>query len=142
MFKHAKNVSNNSKRTHENNSYQQIFVTSIFYLIGTPGQATSYLVGQQVIIEARKNLEEKLGDKFDIKKFHFQILSQSHATLTFIKRYMEHYASCKGGSNRNSCNQVMNKNDYANFCKRGLEKTESSKLNREIISMLRKRIYY
>ena len=94
-----------------------------------------------MIIDARKNLEEKLGDKFDIKKFHFQILSQSHGTLTFIKKYMEHYTECKAGS-KSSCNHVMSKNDYKSFCKRGFERTEESKLNREIMSMLKKRVYY
>ena len=92
-------------------------------------------------MEARKNLEKELGDDFDIKKFHFQVLSQSHGTLTYIKKYMEHYTACKGGS-KGSCNYVMTKNDYKSFCKRGFERTEDSKLNREIMSMLRKRIYY
>lgn len=85
-------------------------------------------------------MEEKLGDKFDIKKFHFQILSQGHGTLTFIKKYMDHYTECKGGS-KVSCNHVMNKNDLKSFCKRGLEKTDESKLDREIFSMLKKRTY-
>lgn len=108
---------------------------------GTPGQATCYITGHSVIMEARKNLEKELGDDFDIKKFHFQVLSQSHGTLTYIKKYMEHYTACKGGS-KGSCNYVMTKNDYKSFCKRGFERTEDSKLNREIMSMLRKRIYY
>eukprot|EP00112_Aurelia_sp_Birch-Aquarium-sp1_P011295 Seg2375.5 transcript_id=Seg2375.5/GoldUCD/mRNA.D3Y31 product="hypothetical protein" protein_id=Seg2375.5/GoldUCD/D3Y31 len=46
---------------------------------GTPGQATTYLVGQQVIVDARKNLESKLGDKFRCDKIHF-IYHEGHAT--------------------------------------------------------------
>ena len=113
-----------------------------FQSTGTPGQATTYLVGQQVIVDARKNLESKLGDKFDVKRFHFQVLSQGHATLSFLKTYMDHYAECKSSSNKNSCAKIMSKADYRSFCRRGLEKSDDRKLNKEIMGMLKKRIFY
>ena len=109
---------------------------------GTPGQATSYLVGQQVIIEARENAEEKLGKKFDIRNFHYQILSQGHATLTFIKKYMEHYSNCKSGEKDSSCQHMMSKDEKKNFVKKSSMKSKAQKLNKEIMSLIKKRIYY
>ncbi|MEW6998957.1 DUF885 family protein [Colwelliaceae bacterium BS250] len=42
--------------------------------IGIPGQALSYKTGQRAIRQMRNNAEQQLGDKFDIRKFHTQIL--------------------------------------------------------------------
>eukprot|EP00794_Sanderia_malayensis_P012306 gene12306-13575_t len=109
---------------------------------GTPGQATSYLIGQQVIIDARRNAEKKLGRKFDLKEFHFQILSQGHATLDFIKTYMGHHANCESGTAEGSCDHVMSKEEYSHFCRRTLPRTEKQNIYSEINYYLKKRIYY
>jgi len=39
-----------------------------------PGQALSYKIGQLKFLEIRKIAEDKLGDKFDIKEFHNEVL--------------------------------------------------------------------
>lgn len=39
-----------------------------------PGQALAYKIGQRKIRELREHGEKMLGDKFDIKKFHTQLL--------------------------------------------------------------------
>ena len=36
----------------------------------TPGQALSYMIGRHLILNLRKDLERKLGSKFQEKKFH------------------------------------------------------------------------
>jgi uncharacterized protein (DUF885 family) len=45
-----------------------------------PGQALAYKIGQLKILELRKNAQEKLGAKFDIKKFHSVVIG--HGTLS------------------------------------------------------------
>jgi uncharacterized protein (DUF885 family) len=43
--------------------------------ISGPGQACSYKLGQLKIIELRERAKQELGEKFDIKAFHDEILS-------------------------------------------------------------------
>ena len=43
--------------------------------ISYPGQALSYKIGQLKILELRKRAQDQLGDKFDLKAFHDEMLS-------------------------------------------------------------------
>ena len=38
-----------------------------------PGQATSYMIGQLVIQKSREEAKKRLGQKFDLKEFHYQV---------------------------------------------------------------------
>lgn len=49
-------------------------VSEVERYIAWPGQAVSYKVGQRVISNLRAEAERKLGDKFDIKAFHREVL--------------------------------------------------------------------
>ena len=42
--------------------------------ISTPGQALAYKIGQLKILELRERARKELGDRFDIKAFHDEIL--------------------------------------------------------------------
>jgi uncharacterized protein (DUF885 family) len=46
------------------------------YTFRAPGQATSYFYGYTRLLDLRKNVEAKMGKKFDAMKFHDFILSQ------------------------------------------------------------------
>jgi uncharacterized protein (DUF885 family) len=43
--------------------------------ISYPGQALSYKIGQMKFLELRKRAQDQLGDKFDIRAFHDEMLS-------------------------------------------------------------------
>ena len=64
---------------------------------GGPGQATAYTLGQQKIIQMREFCEEKLGDKFDLREFHYQILSTGSATEQYIEQHIKQFVECSEG---------------------------------------------
>ncbi|MEZ9197301.1 DUF885 family protein [Shewanella sp. 10N.286.54.B9] len=50
-----------------------------------PGQALSYKVGQLKILSLRAEAEEALGDKFDLKAFHDQILTSGSLPMEVME---------------------------------------------------------
>ena len=50
-----------------------------------PSQATAYKIGMLKILELREGAKEKLGDKFDIRKFHEVILSNGALPLDVLE---------------------------------------------------------
>ncbi|MGH8401188.1 MAG: DUF885 domain-containing protein, partial [Gammaproteobacteria bacterium] len=49
--------------------------TEVDRYIAWPGQALSYMIGELTILKLRDEAKQKLGDKFDIKAFNDEILS-------------------------------------------------------------------
>jgi uncharacterized protein (DUF885 family) len=49
-------------------------VAEVERYIVIPGQALSYKIGQRVIRELREEAEAELGDAFDVRAFHRQVL--------------------------------------------------------------------
>ncbi len=50
-----------------------------------PGQALAYKIGQLKIREIRNNAEERLGDKFDVREFHTQVLMDGPMPLSMLE---------------------------------------------------------
>ncbi|NIL95149.1 MAG: DUF885 family protein [Woeseiaceae bacterium] len=50
-----------------------------------PGQALAYKIGQLKIREIRSSAEKRLGDKFDIKDFHSQVLMDGPMPLSMLE---------------------------------------------------------
>ncbi|MDJ0904553.1 MAG: DUF885 family protein, partial [Woeseiaceae bacterium] len=50
-----------------------------------PGQALAYKIGQLKIREIRNNAEARLGDRFDVKDFHTQILMDGPMPLSMLE---------------------------------------------------------
>ena len=59
--------------------------------ISWPGQALSYKIGELKIRELRKEAEEVLGPKFNIRDFHEVILGQGTVTLSILERRVNEY---------------------------------------------------
>jgi uncharacterized protein (DUF885 family) len=51
--------------------------TEIERYMAIPGQALSYKIGQLKIMELRQRAQDKMGVKFDIRKFHEKCLNQA-----------------------------------------------------------------
>ena len=60
-------------------------ISEIERYMAMPGQALSYKVGQLKIRSLRTMAEEKLGDKFDIKKFHNIVLEDGCVPLKILE---------------------------------------------------------
>jgi uncharacterized protein (DUF885 family) len=86
---HAKNWSTqqaidwldrNTPSTHEEN------IRAIQRYIVMPAQATAYKIGMNKIIELKKAAQKKLGDQFDIRAFHDQVLRNGAIPLDILER--------------------------------------------------------
>ncbi len=53
--------------------------------IALPGQAPSYLIGQQAILGLRAGAKQRLGSRFDIRAFHDQVLGQGALPLADLR---------------------------------------------------------
>ncbi|WP_422362276.1 DUF885 domain-containing protein [Reichenbachiella sp.] len=56
-----------------------------------PGQALSYKIGQLKIRELRNRAEEALGDQFDIKAFHNQVLGSGSLPLVVLEAKIDRW---------------------------------------------------
>ncbi len=56
-----------------------------------PGQALAYKIGQLKIRQLRQKAETELGDKFDIKKFHNEVLSEGCLPLAVLEAKMDRW---------------------------------------------------
>jgi uncharacterized protein (DUF885 family) len=63
--------------------------TEIERYMAIPGQALSYKIGQLKILELRKKAQDKMGDKFDIKKFHEKVLESGVMPLALLEKKID-----------------------------------------------------
>jgi prolyl oligopeptidase len=61
--------------------------------IAWPGQALAYKIGQLKILELRQKSERELGDKYDIKDFHHEILRRGSVPLDILEGYINDWIS-------------------------------------------------
>jgi uncharacterized protein (DUF885 family) len=58
-----------------------------------PGQALAYKVGQLKILEIRANAEARLGDKFDVKAFHTEVLRDGAMPLSMLEAKIDRWVN-------------------------------------------------
>jgi len=66
--------------------------------IAIPSQATAYKIGALTIQRLRRKAEAELGDKFDIKEFHAQVLMTGALPLTILEQKIDRWIAEKKGS--------------------------------------------
>ena len=59
--------------------------------IAWPGQALAYKIGQLKILELRTKAEKELGDKYDIKDFHYEVLKRGSVPLSVLESYINEW---------------------------------------------------
>ena len=59
--------------------------------IAWPGQALAYKIGQLKILELRTRAETILGDKYDIKDFHYEVLKRGSLPLDLLEFYIDQW---------------------------------------------------
>jgi len=60
-----------------------------------PGQALAYKVGQMKIRELRTRAEQALGDKFDVREFHDQILKDGSLPMSVLDAKIDRWIASK-----------------------------------------------
>lgn len=73
-----------------------------------PGQATAYFIGKLRILKLRKLAEKRLGDKFNLKDFHFQLLQHGPSPLSFLEEMITMYIDCELGTRIQGCEEILN----------------------------------
>jgi uncharacterized protein (DUF885 family) len=63
----------------------------------TPGQATSYMIGELKILELRDKAEKALGTKFSLKDFHDMVIDTGIVPLEIMERQTDAYIARVGG---------------------------------------------
>jgi uncharacterized protein (DUF885 family) len=67
--------------------------TEIDRYISWPAQALSYKVGELTIKRLRKEAEKTLGEDFDLRDFHDELLKRGSMPLSMLDRIIMHYIS-------------------------------------------------
>jgi uncharacterized protein (DUF885 family) len=75
--------------------------TEIDRYISWPGQALSYKVGELTIKRLRKEAEQTLGEDFDLREFHDELLKRGSMPLSMLDKIIMHYISEKNRSRNN-----------------------------------------
>ncbi|MCH9694355.1 MAG: DUF885 domain-containing protein [Gammaproteobacteria bacterium] len=70
-------------------------VNEIDRYIGNPGQALAYKIGQLKMLSLRERAERQLGDEFDIRAFHDEMLGAGALPLDLLEQRMDKWLAAQ-----------------------------------------------
>jgi len=73
--------------------------TEVDRYIGWPAQALAYKLGQLQILKLRDEARQRLGDKFDIRAFHDEVLGNGPLPLDVLQSEVENWIAEENGVN-------------------------------------------
>jgi uncharacterized protein (DUF885 family) len=76
-------------REHTLESDVQIATETLRYAVDLPGQALAYKMGSLTIQRLRRQAEEALGDRFDVREFHRVVLDSGAMPLTVLEEKVD-----------------------------------------------------
>jgi uncharacterized protein (DUF885 family) len=62
-----------------------------------PGQALAYKVGQMKILELRERAHKALGDRFDIRAFHDEVLGAGALPMDVLEKRIDSWIAAQKG---------------------------------------------
>jgi uncharacterized protein (DUF885 family) len=69
----------------------QNIATEVDRYIVWPGQALSYMIGEQTILSLRDEAQQKLGDKYNLKNFDDVVLGQGSLPMAVLKQVVNRW---------------------------------------------------
>jgi uncharacterized protein (DUF885 family) len=76
-------------RAHTFESETQIRTETLRYSADMPGQALAYKMGSRTIRELRERMRQRLGARFDVRRFHEAVLMHGSMPLGVLERHVE-----------------------------------------------------
>ena len=84
---------------HEHSGEDELTVQSeTDYYIAAPAQALGYKIGQLEILDLRQYAKDQLGDKFDIRSFHDEVLNGGAVPMDVLKERIQAWVALKVSS--------------------------------------------
>ena len=83
-------------REHTLESDLQLDTETLRYSVDMPGQALAYKMGSRELLRLREDARKRLGDRFDIKKWHTFVLEGGAMPLQFLRQRVEGWIASGG----------------------------------------------